>query len=92
MCNINEMLSVLIDINVDKYIVNDYILYSRHISFINVIRYTSLISIIHILIDIIKCWTFKVVTDENKFKFLKAYNLVSDKKYLILDLVKIFFF
>lgn len=56
------------------------VLYSRHISFINVIRYTSLISIIHILIDIIKCWTFKVVTDENKFKFLKAYNLVSDKK------------
>lgn len=71
MHNIIKMLDRLIDINVDKYIVNDYILYSRHISFINVIRYTSLNSIIHILIDIIKCWTFKVVTDENKFKFQK---------------------
>lgn len=56
------------------------ILYSKHIGFISAIAYTSLISIIHITIDILKCWTLKVVTDENKFKTLKTRNLVSDKK------------
>lgn len=55
------------------------ILYSEYIGFIKILSYTLLICIVHIAIDIIKCWICKVVNNNNKFKSIKKYNLISDK-------------
>ena len=62
------------------------ILYSKYIGFGKVLYYTSIISIIHILIDIIKCWLIIIINNENKIKIIRKYNLYDDKKIVNIQL------